>query len=95
MFGKKKKRDKERYSRQLKVDFDSVDSYQDFRDLADELGVSYSQLAQLMIEHGKADIRDGGLDISQYLTDSKLPWLRDKDIDVDAYRKDRKKRGKK
>lgn len=67
---------------------------QDFKDLADELGLSYSQLAELLIEHGKADIRDGELDVSEYLVPGKLPWLRDRDIDVEAYQKERKKKKK-
>ena len=94
MFKKKKERDDERRKRQLKIDFSSEENMQDFKDLADELGLSYSQLAELLIEHGKADIRDGELDVSEYLVPSKLPWLRERDIDVEAYQKERKKKKK-
>ncbi len=90
MSKKKQGRDRDRLKRQLRVDFDSIESLQDFKDLAEELGVSFSQLGLLLIEHGKADILEGKLDISQYLVESKLPWLRDKDIDIDAYRKRKK-----
>jgi hypothetical protein len=86
---KKQERDSKRVQRQLKVDFDSIEDLQDFKDLADELGVSYSQLARLFIEHGKADTRDGKLDLARYLIASKLPWLRDKDIDIDKFKEDR------
>lgn len=86
---KKKKRDAERLTRQLKVDFESVEDLDDFKALAEELGVSYSQLARLFIEHGKYDYLEGKLNISDYLTEGKLHWLKAKDIDLDKYRKDR------
>ena len=92
---RRKERDASRSKRQLKIDFDSVESLEDFKAIADEWGVSYTQLANLFIAHGKHDFIDGQLNLHEYLTKSKQDWLRDHDIDVKKYEEDRKKRRKK
>lgn len=92
MFSNKKKRQAERIKRQLKVDFSSEEALQSFKDKADEWGVSYSQLIELLTEYGTDAIINGDLNLSDYLIESKLPWLRERDIDVDKYRQQRKKK---
>lgn len=91
---KKKKRREERQKRQIKVDFSSEEALQNFKEKADEWGVSYSQLMELLAEYGTDAILNGDLNLSEFLTESKLPWLRDWDIDVDRYRQKRKRKNK-
>ncbi len=86
---KSAKKQSKRANRQLKIDFESAEDLQRFKELANKLGVGYSRLALLFIEHGQADIKAKLLDIEQYLKPGRVEWLRKKDIDVEQYLKDR------
>ena len=88
----RKKRDEKRNARQLKIDFSNIESLEEFKSLAEEYDVSYSQMAELLIEQGKDAVRDGDLDISEYLTESRVPWLYRFAIDLKKFREDRKKK---
>lgn len=88
------KRDPNRTKRQLKIDFSSEAAKKRFQDMADEWGVSYSQLAELLLEFGTDRILYGDLNLGDYLRKSKLPWIRTYDIDIDKFRQDIKKKGR-
>ena len=85
MVSRKMKGQEDRGKRQLKVDFSSEEALQRFKDKADKWNVSYSQLMELLAEYGMVAITNGDLDLSGYLTKSKLPWLRQWDIDINKY----------
>ena len=79
----RKARDAARLTRQLKIDFDSQEDMEQFKAWADEIGVSYSQLARFCILTAQRESELGRLDVQNYLIESKLPWIRPFDIDFE------------
>ncbi len=73
----------DRGKRQLKVDFSSEEIKGKLKDLADELGISYSHLVEFFVRTGIRGLEDGKSGLMKVLKKSKLPWLRDYDIDFD------------
>lgn len=78
-------RQRKRQEKQIRLDLENKDKIKDF---AAEWGVPVSQLVDLFIEHGIADIEDGNLDLAPLLEPSRSRLFRFI-INLDKYRQKR------
>jgi len=88
---KRKDREARRKRRTVKLEIPE-DTKDELYALAAEYGVPISQMAALLFEFGYEAIRNGEVDISQYLTQSGAPQLFDHNLDLEEFKDDLKKK---
>ena len=88
---KRRERDERRKRRTVKLEIPE-DTKDELYALAAEYGVPISQMAALLFEHGYEAIRNGEVDIAQYLTDSGAPQLFKHNIDLKKFLQNLKKK---